>query len=235
MKLFRTAALVGAAVVAAAFGAILLADDAESAEATPAGITVSGTGSTTGVPDQAEFSFGTITHAATASDALAANNREATRLIAAIKAGGVADRDVRTADFSLSPRYAENGQRIVGYAASNTVFVTVRDVDAAGRLVDAVIDAGANNVQGPALSRSDRKGLEREALRNAVADARAKAEALAAASGVSLGAVRRVVEAREPVYDVGVRAAAAQDGVAMPIEQGRDRVEARVAVTFSVS
>ena len=101
------------------------------------------------------------------------------RVIAAVKAAG--GTEVKTQSVSLSPRYNETNE-VQAFVATNTVSATIKEIAKAGALIDAAVDAGANQVYGPSLSRGDQGELYRSALKAAVADARASAQALAAAS-----------------------------------------------------
>ena len=196
-------------------------------------ITVTGSGTVTTVPNRAGFSFGVVSNARTATGALAANATDMRNVIAALVAAGVARSDIQTQGVSLSARTTDNGDTIIGYTASNSVSATVRDLNKAGRVVDAAVAAGANQVFGPSLTRSDSSGLYRSALRGAVADARSKASAIAAASHVRLGRVRSVVEqsASTPVPLPAVRGAIA---TSTPIEPGTQLVQATVTVEFFI-
>jgi uncharacterized protein YggE len=133
---------------------------------------------------------------------------------------------------SLFPRTDERGTGIVGYTASNTVTATIRALGEAGAVVDAAVEAGANTVSGPSLTRGDTSALERQALRAAFAAARQKAEALAEASGQTLGAVTAIVESGAPTP----MPVAARDAIesSVPIVPGTQTVEASVAVTFAL-
>ena len=95
-------------------------------------IVVTGNGSVATVPDRAQLSFGVSTDAKTASAALRANAAEMTKVIAAIKAQGIAAADIRTELVSLSPRYSQNGETVVGYTATNSVSATLRNLDKVG-------------------------------------------------------------------------------------------------------
>ena len=135
------------------------------------------------------LSFGVTTQAKTAAAALSANSDDMTKVIQALKDAGVAAADLQTSSVSLSPNTSQDGTQIVGYTASNSVSATIKDIGKAGALIDAAVAAGANQVGGPFLSVSDTDGLYRSALKKAVVDAKAKAQALADAAGLTLGAV----------------------------------------------
>ena len=231
MKLLRIPAL--ALAVAAAL-ALVGPGRPGQAEAGSAGsvrsITVTGSGAATAVPDRAAFSFGVTSQGKTASAALNANSAEMKKVIAAIKASGVAAKDIQTAAVSLSPRYSPNGEDIVGYTASNSVNATIKGVARAGAVIDAAVNAGANQVFGPAFTRSDEALLYRKALRVAVANARGKAQTLAGTARVKLGAVRSIVESSAGPVPVAEKATAAET----PIEAGTSTIQASVTVEFAL-
>lgn len=191
-------------------------------------LTVSGAGTATAVPDEVGLSFGVESRATTAQAALAQNGDAMQKLIAALRAGGA--RDIATQWVSVYPLSQEDGS-VRGFSASNSVSATI-GVGKAGSLIDAAVAAGANQVSGPAMSSTDAKRLYETALRDAVADARAHASALAEASARTLGAITTVVEGGAesvPVY----RAAAADSG-STPIVAGPQETTASVTVTFAL-
>ena len=198
------------------------------------GITVTGTGHAKAVPDEAEFSLGVTSKGQTARSALAENSAQMQRLIAALKAAGVADGDIKTQDVSVGQNYEGSGQPN-GYSAHNSVSVLIRDLDQAGTVLDAASRAGATDVYGPSLSRSDRDGFEAKALKDAVANARIRAKALAEAAGVALGEVTAIVESGQPqpgpFYEMAGRAVA--DAKA-PIQPGTEEITAVVTVTYAL-
>jgi uncharacterized protein YggE len=180
------------------------------------------------VPDDASFSFGVETRGATAKAALAENGAQARKLIAALRGSGA--RDLATQYVSVWP-ISENGS-ITGYSASNSVSATI-GVDKAGDLVDAATAAGANNVSGPNFSQNDAERVYRQALAAAVTDAKARAEALAKASGRTLAGIAKISEGGEPAVPYYDRAALAGDA-ATPIEPGKQETSATVSVTFEL-
>ena len=124
-------------------------------------LSISAEGHSTRTPDVASFSTGVASTGKTAAAAMAANAANMNRVIAALKAAGIADRDIQTSTLSLSPTYAErsqvvlNGQpqnlppRITGYTANNTVAIRQRKLAEVGRVIDALVVAGANEISGP--------------------------------------------------------------------------------------
>jgi uncharacterized protein len=199
-----------------------------------AGITVVGTGTATATPDTAEWSFGVQTSGETAEAALAANSEAMAKVLAALKAAGIADDDLQTEQVSVYPRTSDDGVSIVGYDASNTVRATIRDLDGAGGIVDAAVAAGANQVYGPSLTVSDTEAQYGAAVDAAFDDARARAQAIAEKAGLTLGAPVAIVEGgggAVPYYGrAGLEAAAAD----VAIEPGTQDVGASLTVTFAI-
>ncbi len=198
-------------------------------------ITVTGDGSVEAVPNEVTLSFGVTTQAKTAAAALSANADDMTKVIQALKAAGIADADLQTSSVSLSPNTSQDGSQILGYTASNSVSATTREIGKAGALIDAAVGAGANQVGGPFLSIADTSALYRSALKRAVADAKAKAQALAEASGLTLGSVRSVAESGgssppQPLYAAMDKAVAST-----PVEPGTQEIAASATVVFDVS
>ncbi len=229
--LVLAAAVLGAALLTGVGRPERARGEAAVAERT---ITVGGTGLVSAVPNRASFSFGVETQAKTASAALTDNGAAMRKVIAAVKAAGVAPADIQTQQVSLSPRYSDDGSTILGYTASNSVSVSVKNLEKAGALVDAAVAAGANDVSGPSLFRADQQALVRQALKNAVTDAREKAQALAEAAGVTLGEVQTIAVDETP-QPMASDAKAAAPEASTPIEPGMESLQATVTVTFAVT
>ncbi len=226
--------LAGLLLVASAIAGVAQPRFGHSATATPTTktITVNGNGSITAVPDRATFQFSIETHAKTASAALTQNSTDATAVIAALKSAGVSSANIQTSQVSLQPQSSQDGTTIIGYAASNSV--TVRTALAsAGKIVDAAVGAGANGVSGPSLDVADQASLYRDALHKAVDNAKLKAQALADATGLSLGAVVTVTEGGSATpFPIGDKMSAV-GGV--PIEAGTQQIQASVTITYAAS
>jgi uncharacterized protein len=235
MRHWRNAALVTLAAALALFAAAAEPETAHglAAQLKAEGITVTGMGVVRTVPDRAEISFGVVTQGRTASQALSANDAAIERVVAALRQAGIAAADIQTRSFSISPRSSEEGDEILGYTAENTVSVLLRNLDRAGAVIDAAVAAGANQVFGPSLSRSNATELYRNALRAGVADARAKAQEIASAAGVSLGQVVGVVEQGSSPEPPQPAADARTAGA--PIQPGTQDIQASVVVMFAVT
>ena len=227
------------AVAAAAFlattVAVALPADAAEPDARR-GLTVTGTHVVRVAPDTAEWSFGVQSRATTARGAVAGASRGMRAVVNALRRAGVARKDIRTDQVSLYPQLSEGSGRVDGYHASTTVSAVVRTLSRAGAVVEAAVAAGATEVYGPSLTRSDADAQYRVALDGAYEDANAKAE-LAAKVGVSLGAPSAIVEgspARPEPYH-GAEAMSAGAGDAVAVEPGRTGITASVTVTFTIS
>lgn len=219
-------------LAAAALAGVARPEGARAVESTTDGdsVTVTGSASVTSVPNRAVLSLGVDSRADTARAAISANGKEMRRVIDAVRAAG--GRDVSTQSVSLSPVFGENSA-VTGYAASNVVTATV-DVGRAGAVIDAAVEAGANQVWGPSLSSSDQATLYLQALKAAVADAREKAQTLAVASGRSLGKVTTVAESGSFTPVPLMEKAAASDG-GTPVVAGSQETTATVTVTFALA
>jgi uncharacterized protein YggE len=188
-------------VAVAGIVALGLAAGARAEEPPPA-ITVSGTGTVSAAPDTGHVTAGVVSEAATASEAARANATAMATVLAAIEAAGVEKKDVRTQGFSVTPVYEHyemvqgraRAPKIVGYRVANQVVVKIRAIDKVGDVLDRVVSAGANEIQGISFSIAEPAPLFDEARKRAVADARRRAEVYATAAGVSLGRLLRLDE-----------------------------------------
>lgn len=238
--------VLGLVVVVLAAGGVYAAvspSNAHGGGSAPSTITVVGSGSVSATPDRARFSFGVTTERKTATGASSSTAQRIRHVVAAIVSAGVDQRDIQTEGIWLSPTYDTTGS-FTGYAASNAVVVNVRDLGTAGKILDAATGAGASTVYGPALFRSDRQSLARAALRAGVSDARAKAEGIAASSGLTIGRVVSVVEGGALPPPATTTAGGTTTGTTttgttgvtpMPIYPGEQTIDATVSVTFTTS
>lgn len=142
-------------------------------------------------PDEASLTVGTQTKAATAKGAVAASKTRTEKLLAAIRAAGIRERDIQTQGLQLSPDYRYDRQpdgrggeqRLIGYIASNSVLIKTRDVDALTSLLDGLTAAGADTVHGPNFSIADPAPLRREARVRAMARGESEATEYARNNG----------------------------------------------------
>jgi uncharacterized protein YggE len=190
-------------------------------------VTTTGQGVVRTVPDQATITAGVQVHAASAAAALSQCSTAASRVVSALRAAG--GRNLQTQQVSLQPQTNDSGVT-TGYIATNAVTADVV-VARAGALIDAATKAGATTIDGPSLSVADQTALYRQALGLALADARAKAEALARAGGFVVGSVTAVIE-QSSSAPVPFAASAAKD--ATPIEAGQQQIEADVQASFAI-
>lgn len=158
---------------------------------------VTATGKTTRVPDIATIRAGVVAQAPTAAQALADNAQRMKAVLAALKAAGVADRDVQTANISLQPqyRYQQNEAPVItGYQAANSVSVRFREVADSGRILDALVKQGANQIDGPNFSLDKPEAALDEARADAMRQARARAELYAKAAGLRVDRILSIGE-----------------------------------------
>jgi hypothetical protein len=204
------------------------------------GITVTGTGSSRGIPDVLVVNLGVSVVADGVGQATSEASRLAADVIDAVRDQGVAEEDIQTTDYSIYPEYDYSGQRerIVGYRVTNMLQVTVRDIDQSGAVIDAATAAGgdASQVGGVSLLIEDDAGMIQQARESAWEDATAKAEHLAELAGVTLGAPISIMETTDspPPAIPYAEEAAAQDAARTPIEPGRQDVDVTVNVVFSI-
>jgi uncharacterized protein YggE len=215
---------------------------ASAQEAPQRQIVVSGLGEASAVPDQAQVSAGVVSQAPTADAALDANSDAMEQIFETLENAGVEERNIRTSNFSVSPQYEPyrdnnaNARRIVGYQVSNQLTLVVEDIDELGATLDALVRSGANQLNGISFSISDPKPLEQAARRAAVQDAIAKAQTLADAAGVTLGAILSIQEnsggGRPPVPMMALRAEALDSSV--PVARGESTLAIDVLITYAI-
>lgn len=201
-------------------------------------ISVTGTGTVTVVPDQATIRLGVVIERTTATQAREDAAAAMTKVIAAIRALGIAERDITTSLVALAPvwDYPQNGTpRIRGYQLSNIVTVVVRDLDKAGDVIDDSVAAGATSVEGISFQLADRTTAEAQAREAAVRDARAKADTLARVAGVRVTGVATISESVSlpPWYGRDYRAAP-DAGSGTPILSGTTDVVITVSVVYLI-
>jgi len=228
------------AVAAVALTAIGTAPSRAEDKAMERTITVSATGTAEAEPDQARITSGVMTEAPTAREALTGNTEAMNKVISELKSKGIDAKDIQTASFNVEPvmDYSKDGQppKLRGYRVSNQVVVLVRDLDKLGTVLDDLVSAGANQVQGLAFEVSKAETLKDEARKNAIANALRRAKLLAAAAGAEVGQVLQISEETTP--DVPVTFAAPRfakvQAASVPIERGSSTLEARVTTTWAL-
>jgi uncharacterized protein YggE len=201
-------------------------------------IVVSGTGRVSVVPDIADVRVGVAVTKPKVDAARAEAAATMDAVLRAIDATGIARRDVRTSLLSIQPRFEyREGKppKLTGYELTNVVEVTIRDLGKLGDVVDGALGAGATSLDGPTFRVADPAPADREARQRAMADARARADVLAGAGGLTIGGVSHIVEGvetRPPMpfakYDRVMLAAE----TATPVEAGALDVTVTVTVTY---
>ena len=200
-------------------------------------LTMGGHGEIRATPDTAMLSAGVSAQAPTAAAALAANNSRMQAVLSTLKRQGVPDKDVRTANFSVLPQYASgNGEapRITGYQANNQVEVRLEDVGKLGVVLDALVTAGANQMNGISFSIRDDTDLLARARAQAVAEAQLKAETYAKAAGVSLGSILSISETGNEAPRRFYAAAPMKLASSVPVALGEQNVGADVIITWEI-
>lgn len=201
-------------------------------------ITVVGQGEAKGAPDTASIQLGVQTEAPTAREALTNNNTQMEALVAKLKEQGIDSKDIQTSNIGIYPRYDNNGRSVEAYQVSNSVTIRIRNITQTGALLDKVVDAGANNVNGISFLINDPTQLQQSARDAAIADARSRAEAMAKAAGVTLGQVLAISETigQQPVPLMARAADMAGMGSAgsVPVQSGEQSISAQVQVTFEL-
>ncbi|MFH1446038.1 MAG: SIMPL domain-containing protein [Chloroflexota bacterium] len=156
---------------------------------------VSGSGQVTLVPDIAYINIGVRTEADDVSTALSGNTAQAADISDKFVALGVEEKDIQTTSFNVYPtqKYDIKGEvSETTYVVENTIYVTVRDLTQLGKLLDTAVKAGANNIYGISFDVEDKTAAVEQARELAIQDARAKAESIATAAGVSLGELQNI-------------------------------------------
>jgi uncharacterized protein len=221
--------------------AVLLFVPAANAQAPVRTISVTGEATLTAANDTARVGFGVEGRGATRPIALRRSSANLRKVLTALRQLGVADRDLRTRGVSVARRRDRRGRKLPGYIARGGVSVVVRDVTQTGAVVEAAVAAGAASVNGPSFFIDDPRALLRRALVAAFADARSKAEALAAEAGLTLGQTISIrestfvpAETDFPDFDSDAEGGGGQKQRtrAAPTEPGRTQVFGTLYVVF---
>jgi len=217
----------------------------QAAEKPPRTITVTGEGKVKVKPDTASVSAGVVTEADTARAALDKNTERMLQVMGGLLEAGIAQDDLQTSQFSVSPVYSRpprnpSGPRvdpkIIGYRVSNTATAIVRDLERIGSVLDKVVTLGANSVGGPSFFLDEPRPRLDEARKQAVADALRKAELLSAAAGVKLGEILTLREGRgyEPQPEMMRSKAMEMSSSAVPIAAGTQQLRATVTLVIAI-
>ena len=229
MRILSTLAL------AAAFGAAALV---APVAALAGQITVTGEGRIQAAPDMATITLGVTTQGATAAEAMAANSAELAKVMDRLKTSGIEARDMQTTGLSLYPEWRQSAdgqsQQIGGYTASNTLTLRIRTLDTLGGVLDSAIQDGANTLNGVEFGLSNPRPAEDEARKLAVADAKARAELLAAAAGVQLGEIESISEAGAMSDPRPMMRMSAEAAGAPPVAGGEIATIAAVTISWDI-
>ena len=223
-------------------GALLVPMVVKGQDATATGtnehtISVTGSGKILVKPDMADVSLGVQVTRQTLAAARNDAAQQMNAVIAALHALGITDADIETAYLDISPTYDYTGQsqRITGYQVTNQLTVHVKNLDQLAAVVDDSVGAGATNVNGISFKVSDQTAAEAQARTAAVHDARARADALAAAAGVTITGVASISETSfSPPIWYGQPAAQDAAGAPTPIIPGMSEISIDVSVVYLI-
>lgn len=204
-------------------------------------ISLTGHGEVRVAPDLAIVTMGVLSSATTAQEALAANTKAMTDLMAALKAADIEAKDIQTSNFSVNPRYdygQNNGQppKLTGYDVSNNVAVIVHKIGSIGDLLDKAVTSGSNQINGISFSIANPQAAMDEARKKAVTDAKRKAELYVAATSVTLGNVISLSEGGDnyqPPMPMQSKMMAA-DSSPVPIAQGEQVISVDVNISWEI-
>lgn len=202
-------------------------------------ISVNGSAQVAITPDIAYITIGVTTENADAALAVERNNEQVQNVINTLTALGIADEDILTNNFSIypTPIYSPEGQqRDTTFTVTNTVSVTLRDLDQVGEVLGAVVESGANQIAGIQFDVADKTAALSEARKLAVANSRSLAEELAEAAGVNLGPVKNItlMGSNYPMPVTLQREVAVMDVGAVPISSGQLTLTADVNVVYEI-
>ncbi|MGR3485114.1 MAG: SIMPL domain-containing protein [Paracoccaceae bacterium] len=203
-------------------------------------VSVTGQAEVTATPDMATLSLSVARQAPGAVEATRDMADATAAVLARLRAAGVEPRDIATSGLRLDRRYdhsVDGPARPVGFEARQSLSVRVRDLDALGPLIDAVVTDGATGLDGIAFGLSDPAEPLARARRAAVADAVARAELYADAAGIALGPIARIAEdgAQPAPQPMMAEMAFAADARSVPTAPGEATVTARVAITWAIA
>ena len=199
----------------------------------PRTLSVSGQGLVSAVPDILQTTIGVETEDVSLSAALAANNVRLNAVLAQLDMLGIDEKDVQTVDFFITETRDRDGN-LTGFRVVDNLSLTLRDLDTAGKVLDQLIQAGANRVFNIQLGISDTAALQSSARALAVKNARTKAQELAEAAGMFLGNPLTLVESGGFQPTSGARAASLEFDVGVPIAAGQLSVSVNVSITYEM-
>ena len=233
--------LVGAAMAAVAIFAAPCAQAQQPPAQAEARVIVIGEGSVHIAPDYAQIRGGVTTKGKTVKEATDANSKVMAAITAALLNAGVAQTDIKTAQFSIQPVYAPSQPqaepKLVGYSVSNQITVTVRALGKVSDTLDRMVDAGATDIGNVSFLHSDPAKALDQAREAAVADARRKAELYAHAAGFTLGRVAWLTEdtGTMPPVPMPMFRAQASMTAPVPISAGEDTLRVQITIGFDIA
>jgi len=194
------------------------------------------------VPDRVSVSAGVQSDGQTAQDAMARNSEQMRNVFLTLAANGIAERDISTTNLNLSPRYdyeqRTNGQPLlVGYRASNQITILSRDLDRTGQLIDALLQAGLNNINGVNFTVSEPETAQAQARAAAIEKAKIKARMMAQSANVRLGRLLSLQEGSTPSpirYNEGMMARSVSADSAPPLAAGEREIGATVTMSYAI-
>lgn len=203
-------------------------------------ITVTGHAVVEVVPDIATLNIGVTREASQADEALASTSAAVTAIVARLEDAGVAARDMQTVGLSVQPRWSRpNGEdqaapRITGFVARNGVRITVRVLDDLGTILNAVVEDGANTLDGLQFGVADTDAALAQARADAVADGFTKAEQMATAAGLALGDVQSITELGVSTRPESIQMSSARASDAVPIVRGDVSLSAHLSLVVEL-
>jgi len=237
-RILATALLLGAAALPSA---ALAQQSTITQTITGTRLDINAIGEVVRVPDLATISAGVVSRAATATSAIQQTAARMARVRDALRRAGIADHDIQTSNVSLNPDYVyANNQppKLSGYSASNQLMVRFRDIASTGRILDALVEEGANQISGPNLSVEHPEAALDEARAKAVAAGRARADLYARSLGMRVARVVSVAEsggyAPPPPMPPRVMMAERSQAADTSIDPGEQKLQVGVAMTFEL-
>lgn len=203
-------------------------------------LSVNGQAQVIASPDIAYISIGVHSENANAAEAVAANNAQAQRVIDALKAMGIEDKDLQTTNFSIYPQdeYNPEGQKTgTRFVVDNTVYVTLRDIARVGDILGGAVESGANSIYGISFDVFDKTSLLTDARNKAIENAKKQANEVASASGITLGPIQSIGFYNTyptPIFDSKVASGVGAGGGGISVSPGQMTFTVDVSVTYEI-
>jgi uncharacterized protein YggE len=223
-------------------GSKVLAADDKISESTAKTINVTGNGEINATPDIAYVSLGVITEKNAVSEAQNENSNTMNKIIDGVKKQGIQSEDIKTINYSISPKYNYDNKTgnntLVGYTVLNTLSVTVKDITKVGTIIDSAVANGANNSNGVSFGVSDYQKYYNMALKNAISNAAATAQVIASSIGVTISTPIKITEDSSsipnqyPVYFDGADKNSTVGQSSMSVETGTYKIKASVSLVY---